>query len=420
MELNKLIEMGMEGQCRLDDDHDAGTLARCRVRQRTPTAPGRHPDPDPLGAPPLVRPRRLRAPDRARGQLEAHAGRPASRRCFDERGRRRMPSPSTVTGAASCRARLACRVGRPRPAARSSRPRTCPRRSRGRARPRRTSCASRRMPSSPSRSSSTIARATAVVAHAHLVIEAMPNSHAHDRAAPRRVGAARAERRDHRPRRRAPHASSRCSSGTTTPCTRHPTRPASIATRPCATSSSASAAASCASTRASSSPAPARRRSCTACQLLRRRSAPREPGLPVPQGRDTTRRRALQGRAAGRRRPQRLDRRRAHRARRRRHRLVRGQPQPRPHRRRARRVDPEPRDRDRRHPRRRPRQRHRPLRRRAAVLPAVARHQRGRGAPPRGHRLPQRDRPADRHPRSRGTSCSRPSRAELAQEGAAQ
>ena len=55
---------------------------------------------------------------------------------------------------------------------------------------------------------------------------------------------------------------------------------------------------------------------------------------------------------------------------------------------------PEPGDRDRRDRRRRARQRHRPLRRRAAVLPAVPRHPRGRGPPPGRARLLRRP---DRH-----------------------
>ena len=71
---------------------------------------------------------------------------------------------------------------------------------------------------------------------------------------------------------------------------------------------------------------------------------------------------------------------------------------------------PEPRDRDRRHRGRRPRQRDRPLRRRAAVLPAGPRHQRGRGASPRRARLPHRDRAEDRLARARGAAASPRSR----------
>ena len=92
------------------------------------------------------------------------------------------------------------------------------------------------------------------------------------------------------------------------------------------------------------------------------------------------------------------------------HRHLRAQPQPGAHRRRPRRLGAEPRDRDRRDRRRRARQRHRPVRRRAAVLPAVARHPRGRGPPPGGPRLLRRHRSA----RSASPSCrsgsSRPSR----------
>ena len=59
---------------------------------------------------------------------------------------------------------------------------------------------------------------------------------------------------------------------------------------------------------------------------------------------------------------------------------------------------PEPRDRDRRDQGRRPRVRDRSVRRRAAVLPAVARHHRGRGAAPGRARLLRRHHPQDRGP----------------------
>ena len=59
---------------------------------------------------------------------------------------------------------------------------------------------------------------------------------------------------------------------------------------------------------------------------------------------------------------------------------------------------PEPRDRDRRDRRRRARERDRPLRRRAAVLPAVARHPGGRGPAARRAWLLRRHRQPDRRP----------------------
>ena len=85
----------------------------------------------------------------------------------------------------------------------------------------------------------------------------------------------------------------------------------------------------------------------------------------------------LQGRAAGRGRAHGLDRQRADPQGRRGHRDLRGEPQPGAHRRLPGRLGAEPRDRDRRDRGRRPRVGDRPLRRRAAVLPALARHLRG-------------------------------------------
>ena len=106
----------------------------------------------------------------------------------------------------------------------------------------------------------------------------------------------------------------------------------------------------------------------------------------------------------------RLDRRRADPRQRRRHRDLRDQPQPAAHRRRPRRLGAQPRDRDRRDRRRRPRERHRPLRRRAAVLPAVARHPGGRGPPPGRPRLLRRPHRPHRRPRPARSGCSRASR----------
>ena len=135
MELNKLIEMGMEGIGRLDDDHDAGTRRRCPVRRRTPTAPGR---------PIQTRSERPRSFDPA--DFERPTGRevnwkhtPVDRLAplFDDvdgrRGRRDRRPCTAPEGVESPR----CRVRRPRPAARSSCPRTCPRRSPGAREPRR-------------------------------------------------------------------------------------------------------------------------------------------------------------------------------------------------------------------------------------------------------------------------------------------
>ena len=114
--------------------------------------------------------------------------------------------------------------------------------------------------------------------------------------------------------------------------------------------------------------------------------------------------RDLQGRAAGRGRAHGLDRQRADPQGRRGHRDLRGEPQPRAHRRLPGRLGAQPRDRDRRDRGRRPRVRDRPLRRRAAVLPALARHRRGRGAPPGRARLLQRPDPPDRRARARGAA----------------
>ena len=114
--------------------------------------------------------------------------------------------------------------------------------------------------------------------------------------------------------------------------------------------------------------------------------------------RSTKQPRDLQGRAAGPGRAHRLDRQRADPQGRRGHRDLRGEPQPGAHRRLPGRLGAQPRDRDRRDRGRRPRLGDRPLRRRAAVLPALARH-RGEGGPPPGRaRLLQRPDPQDRRP----------------------
>ena len=165
-------------------------------------------------------------------------------------------------------------------------------------------------------------------------------------------------------------------------CTSRATSPASDATPSSRTSSSRSAGGRARQPVGRTSPARAPRPNCTAS------SSPTPASTSSSRSTCTTTRRTraarhLQGCAAGRGRAHRLDRRRADRTGRRRHRLLRAEPQPRADRRHARRLDPEPRDRDRRHPRCRPRQRDGTIRRRAALLPAGARHQRRRGAPPR-------------------------------------
>ena len=209
---------------------------------------GGHPRPDPLGAPALVRPRGLRGPDRPRGQLEAHAGRPhraAVRGCRDRRSAGDAPSSSTSMRPTASRS-ASRRVGEspPRRGLRARGPLRGDRvdaHRRGAA-----TCASRRTPSSTTPVVVTMTGAGADRrAHAHIVLEAGVELPRHVLLAPRRLGPVRAERRDHRARRRPPRASSPCSSGTTTRCTRHPIRRASSATPRSATSSSASAAASC-------------------------------------------------------------------------------------------------------------------------------------------------------------------------------
>ena len=206
---------------------------------------GVHPDPDPLGAAALVRPRRLRASRPAARSTGSTRRSTASRPLFDD---------------AAADDAIAVTVDRaPRPKASRS-PAPVGDAPRGEvfepedlpaaiAWTREAEAHLLRIPADAELDEPVVVddrSGNGGRAHAHLVIEAMPNSHAHGRAAPHRLRAARAERRDHRPRRRPPRRRSPCSSGTTTPCTRHPTRPASSATRPSATSSSASAAASCA------------------------------------------------------------------------------------------------------------------------------------------------------------------------------
>ena len=310
----------------------------------------------------------------------------------------------------------------PRLGARSSPPRICPRRSPGVARPRRTCCASPRMPSSTSRPSIAI-HGNGGRAHAHLVIEAMPNSHAtivlrHDGSAQLaqnveiivRDGAHLTLISVQQWDDEAVHAASHQARVDRDATLRHfvvSFGGGVVRVNPSVELAGAGAQGQLYGLSYSD-----------AGQHLESQV------YLFHKGARHARRRALQGCAAGRRRAQRLDRRRADRAGCGRHRLVRGQPQPGPHRRRACRVDPEPRDRDRRHPRRRPRQRHRPLRRRAAVLPPVARHQRRRGASTRGRRLPERHRAADRHPRAGVRAArghpGRASRDRRRPEGAAQ
>ena len=155
---------------------------------------------------------------------------------------------------------------------------------------------------------------------------------------------------------------------------------------------------------------PGRRGRDAGAVLRRRRPAPRAPAVRRPQRAEDPEQRGLQGRAAGRGRARRVDRRRADPQGRRGHRDLRVQPQPGAHRRLPGRLGPEPRDRDRRDRGRRPRLHDRPLRRPAAVLPAVARHPRGRGAPAGRARLLRRHHPQDRRARRSRSSCSRPSR----------
>ena len=146
--------------------------------------------------------------------------------------------------------------------------------------------------------------------------------------------------------------------------------------------------------------------------LRRRRPAHRAPALRRPHRAAHQEPRRLQGRAAGRGRAHGLGRQRADPQGRRGHRDLRGEPQPGPHRRLPGRLGPQPGDRDRRDRGCRARLGHRSLRRRAAVLPAVARHRRAGGAPPGRARLLQRPDPQGRRPLHRGAAArprSRPS-----------
>ena len=86
------------------------------------------------------------------------------------------------------------------------------------------------------------------------------------------------------------------------------------------------------------------------------------------------------------------------------HRDLRGEPQPRAHRRLPGRLGAQPGDRDRRDPGCRPRLGDRPVRRQPAVLPALARDRGVRGPPPGGARLLQRPDPQDRRARARGAA----------------
>ena len=186
----------------------------------------------------LVRPGRLRASDRARGQLEAHADRPP-RAAVRRRARRRRRRDRGRRSSRPRRVEQDDRVASARRrAVRSSCPKTCRARSPGRSEARAPLI---RIPQDveldrADRRSACTARAA--LAHAHVVIEALPNSRGDRRCSRTRAPPQHAQNVEIIvARRRAPHRRSRCSSGTTTPCTRHPTRPASSATRRSATSS---------------------------------------------------------------------------------------------------------------------------------------------------------------------------------------
>ena len=77
---------------RLDDGHDTGARHGARFHRAHRRRLGGDPRADPLRAPPLVRSRGLRGPERTRGQLEAHSGRP------HRAAVRRMPRPTTSRG----------------------------------------------------------------------------------------------------------------------------------------------------------------------------------------------------------------------------------------------------------------------------------------------------------------------------------
>ena len=186
---------------RLDDDHDTGTRRRCRVRRRTPTAPG---------------PRSRRAPSvPARfdpADFELPNGRevnwkhtPVDRLAplFDDVEGSADAVTVTVTAPDAVQTASRRRRATP-PAARSSRPEDLTARHRleraidaaTSAHPgeRRALRAHRRRRAGSRRT-----------AHANVLIEAEPNSHAI--VVLRHTGSAQvaAERGDHRPRRRAPH-----------------------------------------------------------------------------------------------------------------------------------------------------------------------------------------------------------------------
>ncbi|CAA9282700.1 MAG: Iron-sulfur cluster assembly protein SufD, partial [uncultured Corynebacteriales bacterium] len=138
-----------------------------------------------------------------------------------------------------------------------------------------------------------------------------------------------------------------------------------------------------------------RRRRAARAVLRRRRPAPGGPAVRRPRGAALPVPGDVQGRAAGPGRAHGVDRRRADPGHRRADRHLRAQPQPAAHRRRPRRLGPQPGDRDRRGGRGRARQRDRAVRRPAAVLPDGPGHPGDRGAPVGGPRLlRRRDQPA--------------------------
>ena len=427
MELNKLIEMGMEGVGRLDDGR------RHRHPSAVPTTTTAHAVP---GVPHAAHGRqhwpssRSRpAPSvRARSTPPTSSARPAARSTGSTRrspgSLRCSPTTPDADGVMPSRSSPSAAARAARPCASAQAPRgevfdpedlpsaiawTQGEHAAAHPHPARTT-------SSPSPSSIGLHGTGAASRHAHVVIEAPPNSRATVLLRAHGHGRVRAERRDHRAAtaRTSPSITVQQWDDDAVHAASHQARVERDATlRHFVVSFGGGVVRVNPSVELAG--AGSRRASCTACryadagqhlesQVYLHHKGPQTTGDVLYKG-------ALQG--VGR--AQRLDRRRADRTGCRRHRLVRGQPQPGAHRRCARRLDPEPRDRDGRHPRRRSRERDRSLRRRAAVLPAGARHQRGRGPPPGRARLPQRDRAAaSAFPASRTSCIDERSRRELA------